>query len=319
MKPKVLFLLAAVLASGCAGDGGIPKTAITAAEIALDDSLRPGPEDALFLGAGDIARCGAIQDAKATGNLIRSLLGTYPEAKVFTAGDNAYENGTKTEFADCYDPAWGSFNGRTAPAPGNHDYHTKDAVPYFDYFEHYRANPADKARGYYSFDLEDWHIVSLNSNIKMDQSSPQVAWLNNDLESTTKRCILAFWHHPLFSSGRHGSQSGDPGRLTGDLWKTLERYHANVIVNGHDHIYERFAPQDHNRVSSAAGIREFVVGTGGGERRGFKKIQPNSEKHIKRQFGILVLKLSPSSYTWAFLGTDGRPLDSGPAAVECHD
>jgi acid phosphatase type 7 len=319
MKRKVLFCLAATLLSACTGGGPSPRTVGLAADLVTDDAVNPGPDDALFLGAGDIARCSQLQNAIATGDLIRALIGKHPDAKVFTAGDNAYEDGTTTEFASCYEPAWGSFNDRTAPAPGNHDYHTPGAIPYFDYFELYRVDPVAKSRGYYSFDLKGWHIVSLNSNVPMDAGSSQVAWLDNDLASTQKRCILAFWHHPLFSSGRHGSQPNDPGRLTGDLWRTLEKYEADVIVNGHDHDYERFAPQDHTGAASASGIREFVVGTGGAELRRFSTVQPNSDHRDDRRHGILVLTLGPNHYTWAFLGTDGKAYDRSTGVLECHD
>lgn len=317
MRARSFLLLAAALASACE-TGGWSRPA---EQIQTDDAINPGNGDALFLGAGDIARCREIGNAMATGDLIRALIGKYPEAKVFTAGDNAYESGTASQFRDCYEPAWGSFNDRTAPSPGNHDYRTGGALPYFDYFDHYRSDPAAKVRGYYSFDLKDWHIVSLNSNIPMGAASQQVAWLDNDLRTTRKRCILAFWHHPLFSNGdEHGAETGDPGRRTGDLWKTLEAHHADVIVNGHDHDYERFAPQDHAGAPSVGGIRQFVVGTGGAELRGFlhPPAWPNSEDQELRH-GVLVLTLSPSSYKWAFLGTDGKSYDHSSGVTECHD
>ncbi|HKV08295.1 MAG TPA: metallophosphoesterase [Thermoanaerobaculia bacterium] len=287
--------------------------------IPIDDVVNPGEGDALFLGAGDIARCSEIEGAQATGDLIRALIVKYPEATVFTAGDNAYQRGTAGQFHDCYEPSWGSFNDRTVPSPGNHDYLSPRARPYFDYFDYYRSDPAAKARGYYSFDLKDWHIVSLNSNIDMDAASPQVAWLKADLRESHKQCTLAFWHHPLFSNGdEHGAETGDPGRRTGELWKALEDDHAEVIVNGHDHDYERFAPQDRVQTASSDGIRQFVVGTGGAKTRGF--LSPprwaNSE-HQELQHGVLVLTLGKSSYKWALLGTDGKALDSG--AGECRE
>jgi len=319
MSARVLLLLAGALASSCStGDRPAPESALTAAQITIDDKVNPGAGDALFLGAGDIARCSEIEGAMATGNLIRALLGKYPEAKVFTAGDNAYERGTTANFKDCYEPAWGSFNDRTAPSPGNHDYYTRDARPYFDYFDHYRSDPGAKARGYYSFNLRDWHIVSLNSDLPMDAASPQATWLESDLRTSGQPCILAIWHHPLFSSGdEHGADPRDPGRFTDDLWKTLERHHADVILNGHDHDYERFAPQDHTGTAAPGGIRQFVVGTGGAEIRGFGPVRTNSEDRELRH-GILVLTLGPSAYTWAFLGTDGTAYDHSAGPVACH-
>ncbi|HEV2843631.1 MAG TPA: alkaline phosphatase, partial [Thermoanaerobaculia bacterium] len=178
MKPQPCLLIAAALLSACTATA--PDTADLQAALS-DDWPRPRAEDALFLGAGDIARCGRqLADARATGDLIRGFLGSFEEARVFTAGDNAYEEGTAAQFADCYEPTWGSFNDRTLPSPGNHDYRILPP-PYFDYFVHYRNHPAAKTRGYYSFDLKDWHIVSLNSNIAMDAASPQVQWLESDL------------------------------------------------------------------------------------------------------------------------------------------
>lgn len=314
---RMPFVLAAFcLLSACttsdllvAPDAGIEASA---------DWIEPGSEDALFVGAGDIARCRQRANAQATGNLIRALLGRFPETRVFTAGDNAYENGTAGNFANCYEPAWGSFNDRTMPSPGNHDYHSAGAGPYFDYFDHYRKDRAAKSRGFYSFDLRGWHVVSLNSNIPMKPGSPQVAWLETDLRSTKKKCVLALWHHPLFSSGWHGGQSGDPGRLSGPLWEVLERHGADVIVNGHDHHYERFAPQDHTGKAASDGLREFVIGTGGAELRKLKTARANSEHRDDRRHGVLLLTLRPDSYAWVFLGTDGSIHDRSATPVPCQ-
>lgn len=318
MKRLPFVLAALVLLSACTASD-LPLVAPEARIEIPEDWAQPGPDDALFVGAGDIARCGEHANAHATGDLIRALLGVYPETWVFTAGDNAYENGTASNFADCYEPAWGSFNDRTRPSPGNHDYHSSGAGPYFDYFDHYRKDPAAKSRGFYSFDLRGWHVVSLNSNVSMKAGLPQVAWLEADLRSTNKRCILAFWHHPLFSSGWHGGQSGDPGRLTGPLWEVLARHKADVIVNGHDHHYERFAPQDHTGKASPDGIREIVIGTGGAELRKLKAARTNSEYRDDRHHGVLVLTLRPDSYAWAFLGIDGSIHDRSATPVPCHE
>jgi hypothetical protein len=310
---------AGLLILAACGTGPSPRTSADASRDI--DAINPSLEDALFIGAGDIARCSHDQlaNAHATGDLIRTFLARFPDTKVFTTGDNAYEDGTASEFQSCYNPTWGSFNEKTAPSPGNHDYHTPGATPYFDYFSFYATNPAAKARGFYSFDFKDWHIISLNSNIAMGQTSPQIAWLNQDLETTSKRCILAFWHHPLFSSGRHGSQPHDPGRNTGDLWEALERHGADVIVNGHDHDYERFALQDSTSSPTSRGIREFVIGTGGAELRPRASSQRNSEFFDASHHGILVLTLHPTSYDWAFVGIDGRVLDQSSDPVPCHE
>lgn len=316
MKPRLHLLVVLALLAACTS-GDVPVVTETGIEIS-QDWIQPGPEDALFAGAGDIGRCSRRASAKATGDLIRTLIGAFPDVRAFTAGDNAYQDGTAIQFARCYEPVWGSFNDRTMPAPGNHDYHSRGARPYFEYFDHYRKDPAAKKRGFYSFDLRDWHIVSLNSAVPMDAGSPQVAWLEADLESTKKRCILAVWHHPLFSSGWHGTQSRDPGRRTGALWETLERHDADVIINGHDHHYERFAPQDHAGEATAGGIRQFVVGTGGAELRTLKTRRANSEHRDDRNLGVLLMTLRSDSYAWAFLGTDGNIHDRSDTPVPCH-
>jgi hypothetical protein len=314
---RSLLLVVLLLLSACSS-GDLPVVSTEEGVKISTEWTQPGPQDALLVGAGDIARCDRRRNAKLTGDLIRALLGSFPEARVFTAGDNAYQDGTAAQFASCYEPAWGSFNDRTLPAPGNHDYHVRGARPYFDYFDHYRQDPAARQRGYYSVDLRDWHVVSLNSAVPMDAASPQAAWLEADLRSTKKACTLAIWHHPLFSSGWHGGQSGDPGRRAGALWTVLERHHADVIVNGHDHHYERFALQDHTGKATDDGIREFVVGTGGAELRTLKTRRANSQERDDTRHGVLVLTLQPNSYTWAFLGIDGEIHDRSTAPVRCH-
>jgi acid phosphatase type 7 len=243
---------------------------------------------AVLVGAGDIADCGSSGD-EATAALLDGIAGT-----VFTVGDNAYGDGTPREFARCYDPTWGRHKARTRPSPGNHDYETGSAAGYYGYFGA-RAGPA--GRGYYSFDLGDWHVISLNSNIGMSAGSPQVQWLRADLAVTTKRCVLAYWHHPRFSSGIHGSTT----RMT-PLWNLLAREHADVVLAAHDHHYERFAPVD--------GIRSFVVGTGGAERYPILFVRRDSVLH-DTSAGVLRLGLGTAGYTWRFLAAGGGFSDAG--------
>lgn len=320
MRLPVLLLSAVILAACSSYDPpppvvDAPSTQLQAALAALTVTA----ENGMFIGAGDVARCSQLANAVATGDIIRAVLAGNPRAVVFTAGDNAYEDGTPLEFTNCYDRAWGSFNASTTPAPGNHDYHTTGASGHFGYFDYCRVNPAAKARTYYSFDLAHWHIVSLNSNIPMAAGSAQIAWLDGDLEETSKPCILAFWHHPRFSSGRHGSQSFDAGRRTGALWDVLLRHKADLIVNGHDHNYERFARQNRNGTATADGIRQFVVGTGGAELRAMKSPKPNSEYRNNTHYGVLLLTLRPGSYEWVFMATDGSIPDRSTGAEKCHD
>jgi hypothetical protein len=226
---------------------------------------------------------------------------------VFTAGDNVYPYGAAEEFRTCYSPTWGRHLARTRPSPGNHDYNTADARPYYAYFG---ENAGEPGRGYYSYDLGEWHLVALNSNLAAD-SAAQERWLREDLAAHRVRCTLAYWHHPLFSSGAgHGS---DP-RLR-PLWQILAEFGADVVINGHDHDYERFAPQTPDGEPDAAhGIREFVVGTGGAKLGWFDSIRTNSEVRDSATWGVLKLTLHATSYDWEFVPVaGGRFHDAGSA------
>jgi acid phosphatase type 7 len=265
---------------------------------------------AVMVGAGDIASCSSDGD-EATAKLLDTIHGT-----VFTLGDNAYDSGTSAEFANCYDPTWGRHKDRTRPAPGNHDYFTKGASGYYGYFG---AKAGDPARGYYSYNRAEWHIVVLNSNCSKaggcGKSSAQLKWLKSDLRVNKERaCTLAYWHHPRFSSGsEHGS---DP--RTRSFWRVLYKRHADVIVNGHDHDYERFALQAPDGTRDLRhGIREFVVGTGGKELRPFGSVKPNSQVRSSETHGVLKLTLNPTGYRWKFVPVAGETFtDSG--STRCH-
>jgi acid phosphatase type 7 len=265
--------------------------------------------DPVVLGAGDIADCASSGD-EATAKLLDDISGT-----VYTTGDNAYESGTTTEFSECYDPTWGRHKARTRPSVGNHEYETADAQGYFDYFG---SAAGDPKKGYYSYDLGEWHIVSLNSMCEhvggCEATSPMVRWLEQDLASNPKPCTLAYWHNPLFSSGYHGS---DPKMKPS--WEALYAADAEVVLNGHDHDYERFAPQSPSGAAdSARGLREFVVGTGGRELRPFRTtIEAHSEVRNAHTFGVLKLTLLPDGYEWKFVPVAGATFtDSG--ASRCH-
>jgi hypothetical protein len=303
MKRYLLFL---ILGSACMSVAP-PSTAPVVAPFVA------GPDDALLVGAGDIARCGTGQMwSKATGRIIAAM----PDASVFTAGDDAYPDGSARDFADCYDPGWGSFNDRTFPSPGNHEHHTPGLTAYFDYYALFKRIGRT---GNYSFDLKGWHIVSLDSDTNASPDvNAQAVWLETDLTKTDKTCIAAIWHHPLYSSGFHGAQHSDPGRKVGPLWRVLLAHRADVVINGHDHDYERFAPQDDAGHATPDGLREFVVGTGGGELRPFVKHTGNREFRDRSHFGVIVFDLHPGSYEWAFMTTDGTVLDRSAAPVSCH-
>ncbi len=266
--------------------------------------------DAILAGAGDIADCADLSGAEATAKLLEKIVGT-----IMAVGDLAYPSGTAEQFANCYDKTWGRLKTRTRPAPGNHEFHSAGAAPYFDYFG---AVAGDPKKGYYSYDLGAWHIIVLNSECDelggCGSGSPQEKWLRADLAAHPAVCTLAYWHKPLFSSGaKHGN---DPEIKP--LWQALYDANADVVVNGHDHDYERFAPQNPDGLREPArGIREFVVGTGGKNTREFAKIESTSEAHSTGTFGILKLTLHAKSYDWEFIPIAGGTFrDQGSAP--CH-
>jgi 3',5'-cyclic AMP phosphodiesterase CpdA len=256
----------------------------------------------VFVGAGDIALCTADGNPEATARLLDAIGGT-----VFALGDNAYMSGTAEEYRDCYDRTWGRHRIRTRPVPGNHEYESPQAAPYFDYFG-FNAGP--HGLGYYSFNLGAWHLVALNSNVAVSAGSAQAAWLRADLAANRARCTLAYWHHPRFSSGRHGNEA----RMR-DFWQILYEAGADIVLSAHDHTYERFAPQDPEGFpDNEHGIRQFVAGTGGARPSAFVNIGPNSEARLAT-LGVLKLTLSGSGYDWEFISVSG-PGDSGSGS--CH-
>ncbi len=262
----------------------------------------------VLVGAGDIASCASVGD-EATAALLDEIPGT-----VFTAGDNVYDHGTPVEFARCYEPSWGRHRARTRPAPGNHDYGTPHAAGYFGYFGE-AAGPSE--RGYYSYDLGAWHIVVLNSNCGAaggcGPGSPQERWLRADLAAHPAACTLAYWHHPRFSSGPHGGSTAVRA-----FWQALYEAGAEIVINGHDHLYERFAPQDPDgRLDEEHGIRQFTVGTGGAGLYAVRRRAPNSEVVNTATFGVLKLTLYPDRYEWEFIPVPGGGFtDRGSGS--CH-
>jgi hypothetical protein len=264
--------------------------------------------DAILVGAGDIASCGSDAD-EATARLLDAIPGT-----VFAAGDDAYERGTADEFGRCYDPTWGRVRDRTLPAPGNHDYGTSGAAGYVGYFGA-RARPSGTT--WYSREVGAWHVIVLDSDCSAvggcGAGSAQERWLRADLAASGARCTIAIWHHPLFSSGEHGNNAD----LTA-FWNDLYAAGADIVVNGHDHDYERFAPQaPDGRSDRARGIREFVVGTGGAALRAFGRVRPNSEVRNASTHGVLRLTLGADGYDWTFVPVAGESFtDSGSG--DCH-
>ena len=189
---------------------------------------------------------------------------------------------------------------RTRPAPGNHDYETQQGAPYYAYFG---ENAGPSGRGYYSYHAGAWLVLSLNSNIPATADSPQAAWVRATLASNPTPCTLAYWHHPLFSSGPNGNHA-----VMRDIWRILQEAGADVVLSGHDHLYERFAPQDAiGRSDPRRGLREFVVGTGGAHLYAPRVRQPNSEV-IASIHGVLKLTLKPTSYEWQFVPIPGKSV-----------
>lgn len=263
--------------------------------------------DPVLIAAGDIAVCGG-DGAERTAKLLDRLEGT-----IAALGDNAYENGTLEEYLDCYEPTWGRHRARTRPTVGNHEYGTPRAGPYFAYFCGLAGEPF---KGWYSYDLGSWHIIVLNSNCGeiggCGAGTEQEKWLRADLAAHPAKCTAAYWHHPRFSSGEHGNDSD-----MSVMWRDLYEAGAELVLTGHEHDYERFAPLDATgRLDEARGIREFVVGTGGRGPRRFKTVQPYSVVRESGLLGVLSVTLHDGSYDWQFIRDDGRGGDMGHG--ECH-
>ena len=274
----------------------------------------PPPEVAgppVVVAAGDIASCRTEGD-EATAELVEDIDGT-----VVALGDEAYPHGTAEDFEECYEPTWGQFKERTKPTPGNHEYNTEGASAYFDYFGKAAGDPDE---GYYSYNLGAWHIVALNSNcgegeIHCGPGSPQGRWLEEDLAANGEEaCTLAYFHHPLFASGSYR-----PGvKRVERLWEILYAAGVDVVLNGHDHNYQRFAPQDAGgRADPEGGIRQFVVGTGGRSLYEIPDPIANTEVYNDEAYGVLKLTLHPKKYEWEFVPVKGETFsDSGVA--RCH-
>ena len=271
----------------------------------LPSSIAARQDTAILVGAGDIAAC-ELTGARKTAQLLDSIPGI-----VFVAGDAAYGSATvPNPFATCYDSTWGRHKARTRPVPGNHDYEVTGVPMYFDYFGT-QAGP--RPNGYYSFEAGAWHIIALNSNIAMGANSPEYKWFRADLLAHRGQCAMAFMHHPRWSSGPHeGKERMIP------FWELLAKHGASVMVAGHDHIYERFRPMNNGGgVDSARGVREFIVGTGGGGHYALGAVERGSEVRDDKTYGVLKLTLRPDDYSWEFIPVRGSSFhDSGTS--RCH-
>jgi hypothetical protein len=267
-----------------------------------------------LVGAGDIVGCSDLSGAEATAKLIDAIPGT-----VFAAGDLAYQRGTLEEFQKCYGPTWGRFKARTRPTPGNHEYNGATATGYFRYWD---GRAGELGKGYYSYDLGEWHIVVLNTNCESKElggcaeGSPEESWLKEDLAAHPSACTLAYGHHALFSSGLFPKHAEHPELRA--FWQDLYDAHADLVLAGHEHSYERFAPQNpQGDPDPEHGIREIVVGTGGRSHTPLGYAKPNSEVRDDKTYGVLKLTLSPGKYRWEFIPIPGKTFrDSGEGT--CH-
>lgn len=262
----------------------------------------PAMPDAVLVGAADVAMCG-VPEVEETAKLLDGVRGT-----VFAVGDLAYPAGSARDFDTCYEPTWGRHKHRTRPAPGNHDYQTQNGAPYYAYFG---ENAGPPGVGYYSYREGAWLVLSLNSNVAAGANSAQAAWVRATLAANPASCTLAYWHHPLFTSGPNGANA-----MMRDLWRILQEGGADVVISGHDHLYERFAPQDAAGRTDPHGLRQFTVGTGGAHLYSVKAIAANSEV-IGNAHGVLKLTLKARSYDWQFIAVQGKSFtDFGSA--ECR-
>ena len=290
---RVYLVVAAIALASCGADLTSPEG--------------PGSDEVgVLVGAGDIGVCGSA-GALATGRLLDNLPGI-----IVVPGDIAYPDGTAEQFQQCYEPAWGRHKNRTRPVPGNHEYGSPGAAPFFAYFG---DNAGPPGLGYYRFRSGGWQVFALNSNADLGMRNMQAVWLRNEMVAQPSQCALAYFHHPRFSSGSHGTVPPPP--VVPELWRDLHAAGVDVIIAAHEHFYERFAPQTPDgSPDEQFGIRQFIVGTGGAPLTQSVRRVANSEIVISA-FGILRLTLEAQSYRWEFIAADaGAVLDSGSG--RCH-
>jgi len=285
---RCLVLCIAALVTACGG------------EVPFD-----GPRQRVsLLAAGDIASCWWRAD-EATARILDRMDGV-----VAVLGDAVYQSGTESQFADCYGPTWGRHLDRTRPALGNHERRTEKGGPYYRYFGARAGKPGE---GWYSYRLDGWHVVVLNSEEEIAAGSPQLRWLAADLRANPSRCTMAYMHRPRFSSGKHGGSS----RVL-DAWRVLYDAGVDVVLAGHDHVYERFAPlTPDGELDRERGIVSFVVGTGGAPLYGRGHDQPHSLALSNDVHGVLAFRFRPDGYSWEFVPVAGdRFHDRGEG--RCH-
>ncbi len=322
MPPRRLTIaLLLLVLVGCSTAGAptatlapTPTTTPSPTELATSaPSASPAPspvEHAILLAAGDIAACDEVGDT-ATAALVEQMLADDPGATVAILGDSVYPSGSAQTYAECFDPVWGAFRERIRPAIGNHEIADDGGAAYFDYFGAAAGTPGE---GWYAYDLGAWHVVVLNSNceqVDCGEGSPQVEWLRADLAASHAACVLAYWHAPRFSSGPHGGSES-----VGVFWDALSEADADLVLAGHEHQYERFAPQTPDGAADPDGTRQITAGTGGKELRPAGDPVANSEVIVDDAFGVLRLELGEDGYAWRFVTVEGTDADSGSGGCE---
>jgi hypothetical protein len=302
---------AAIAASGCGG--GSPSspsptttTALTTTVVTSSTTTTTVPvikPSAWINVAADVGWCG-LRGAELTGQLLDSLSGP-----ILLPGDAAYPNGSELDFANCFNPFWGRHKGRTYPVPGNHEYYTAGAAPFFAYFG---ANAGPPGLGYYSMEIGSWLVIAMNSTLPIGDGSAQLAWLRSTLAANPVKCTLAFWHHPRFSSAQNGDNS-----MMSAAFRALYEANADLIIAGHDHVYERMAPTDPDgRPDMNRGVRQFTVGTGGAALYNFTSMKMASEVRAS-VWGVLRLQLKEDGYDFEFHPVQGESFrDAGSG--QCH-
>jgi hypothetical protein len=259
-------------------------------------SAQPIDRSVIVVAAGDISA--PVLSAQ---QLTATLVEQQHPAAVLMLGDGQYPEGSLEDYQHNYDPTWGRFKELTWPVPGNHEYKSGGA----GYFAYFGARAGDPAKGYYSFDLGQWHLVALNTNhdcldVACDEDSQQLQWLAADLAKSTKKCTLAFWHHPRFNSGSHGNFTA-----AAPIWKLLEKHHVELALNGHEHFYERLGPVNQEGAPTEGGIVQLTVGTGGIGFSDFKDVHPGSVVRRNDTFGVVRLRLGETDWESDFVGVPG--------------
>lgn len=307
----IALAASALVFAGVAGCGSADAPAATSASPApvlpaAKPSARP-----IVAAVGDIA-CAAGAPVTATTCQHQAVADAITRIKpesVWLLGDIQYLYGELAQFQNSFGKSFAPLKNRWRPTPGNHEYGTPGASGYFDFFGK-KAGP--DRRGYYSFDIGSWHVVSLNANctiVDCTSNSAQAKWLRNDLKQNPSRCTAGIWHQPRFSSGKgHGN---DP--LLRPLWKIMQSNRADLVLNGHDHDFETFSRQDANGRRDPKGMIEMVVGAGGKSFYDFGEIQPNSKVRITDAFGFLRLRLNKKSFDWSYVSKDSDVLARGSA------